>query len=203
MFILCHVHFRIPQFCVLVIFQVHEAQVHADGKEQSVTTNSEVKGCGQDTNLIDHGSKVAQKDEIDKTKARSVQITLVVVDGTWEHAQEMVKASLPFLSQFVVQVCLPFDKHSEGDGMGDSDLIMRKEPFGGCVSTMEAVARSLAFLEADGHIIEEKLMAVLRKMVLLQASHFGLPKIRPKLKKKSKRMDTDPHMPLAKMSGEC
>lgn len=202
MFILCHVHFRIPQFRVLVISQVHEAQVHADGQEQSVTTNSEVKRCGQDTNLIDNASKVAQKDESDKTKARSVQITLVVVDGTWEHAQEMVKASLPFLSQFVVQVCLPFDKHSEGDGMGDSDLIMRKEPFGGCVSTMEAVARSLAFLEADGHIIEEKLMAVLRKMVLLQASHFGLPKIRPKLKKKSKRMDTDPNMPLVKTSGE-
>lgn len=175
----CHVScsFTYSTIGVLVILQVRGAHVHTDGQEQSVTTNSEV---------VDKGSKVAQKDEIGKTEARSVQITLVVVDGTWEHAQEMVKASLPFLSQFVVQVCLPFDKHSEGDGMGDSDLIMRKEPFGGCVSTMEAVARSLAILEADGHIVEEKLMAVLRKMVLLQASYFGLPKIRPKLKKKSK-----------------
>lgn len=114
------------------------------------------------------------------------RITLVVLDGTWEHAQEMFKASLPFLSNFVTQVCLPFDLGSEGHGMGESDLIIRKEPFGGCVSTMEAVARALAVLEPDGHILEDKLMNVLRKMVSLQALHFSSPKIRPKLKKKSK-----------------
>lgn len=112
--------------------------------------------------------------------------TLVVLDGTWEHAQEMVKASLPFLAHFVTQVCLPFDIHADGHGMGESDLIIRKEPFGGCVSTMEAVARALAILEPEGHLLETKLMQVLRKMVSLQASHFGSPKIRPKLKKKSK-----------------
>lgn len=117
---------------------------------------------------------------------KNIQITLVVVDGTWEHAQEMVKASLPFLSNFVIQVCLPFDVRSEGHGVGESDLIIRKEPYGGCVSTMEAVARSLAILEPDGHIVESKLMDVLRIMVSLQASHFSSPKIRPKLKKKSK-----------------
>lgn len=110
----------------------------------------------------------------------------MVLDGTWEHAQEMFKASLPFLSNFVTQVCLPFDLGSEGHGMGESDLIIRKEPFGGCVSTMEAVARALAVLEPDGHILEDKLMNVLRKMVSLQALHFSSPKIRPKLKKKSK-----------------
>lgn len=114
-------------------------------------------------------------------------ITLVVVDGTWEHAQEMVKASLPFLSHFVTQVCLPFDIHSDGHGVGESDLIIRKEPFGGCVSTMEAVARALAILEPNGDVLETKLMEVLRQMVSLQASHFGAPKIRPKLKKKSKQ----------------
>lgn len=118
-------------------------------------------------------------------------ITLVVLDGTWEHAQEMVKASLPFLSSFVTQVCLPFDIHSDGHGMGESDLIIRKEPFGGCVSTMEAVARALAVLERHGHILETKLMDVLRKMVSLQASHFSSPKIRPKLKKKSKECVTN------------
>ena len=109
------------------------------------------------------------------------------MDGTWEHAQEMVKASLPFLSAFVTQVCLPFDVRAEGHGVGESDLIIRKEPYGGCVSTMEAVARALAVLEAaDGEMVERKLMDVLRKMVALQASHFTAPKVRPKLKKKSK-----------------
>ncbi|KAG0569742.1 hypothetical protein KC19_6G113000 [Ceratodon purpureus] len=119
-------------------------------------------------------------------KPKDIQITLVVVDGTWEHAQEMVKASLPFLSKFVTQVCLPFDVRSEGFGVGESDLIIRKEPYGGCVSTMEAVARSLAILEPDGHMVESNLMDVLRKMVSLQALHFSSPKIRPKLKKRSK-----------------
>jgi DTW domain-containing protein YfiP len=119
-------------------------------------------------------------------KFRDMEMTLVVVDGTWEHAQEMVKASLPFLSNFVTQVCLPFDVRSEGYGVGESDLITRKEPFGGCVSTMEAVARALAILEPDGHIVASKLIDVLRKMVALQASHCSSPKVRPKLKKKSK-----------------
>ena len=123
-------------------------------------------------------------------KPKNIHITLVVLDGTWEHAQEMVKASLPFLSNFVTQVCLPFDMRSEGYGVGESDLIIRKEPFGGCVSTMEAVARALAILEPHGHIVESKLMDVLRKMVSLQASHFSSPKIRPKLKKKSKECVT-------------
>ncbi|CAK9225851.1 unnamed protein product [Sphagnum troendelagicum] len=118
-------------------------------------------------------------------QAPRTQITLIVLDGTWEHAKEMVKASFPYLSEFAIQVCLPYDANREGDGMGDSDFIMRKEPFGGCVSTMQAVAQALSILEVDGPRIEETLMAVLRKMVLLQASHCHCPKIRPKLKKKN------------------
>lgn len=109
--------------------------------------------------------------------------TLVVVDGTWEHAQEMVKASMPFLAPFITQVCLPFDIHAHGHGVSESELIIRKEPFGGCVSTMEAVARALAILEPQGHLLEPQLKQVLRKMVLLQASHYDSPKIRPKLQK--------------------
>ncbi|CAM6077164.1 unnamed protein product [Sphagnum tenellum] len=118
-------------------------------------------------------------------QAPRTQITLIVLDGTWEHAKEMVKASFPYLSEFAIQVCLPYDANREGDGMGDSDFIMRKEPFGGCVSTMQAVAQALSILEVDGPRIEETLMAVLRKMVLLQALHCHCPKIRPKLKKKN------------------
>lgn len=126
---------------------------------------------------------------IGRNSVSKPDITLLIIDGTWKHATEIVKASLPFLQNFVVQVTLPFDVEIEGDGMGDSDLIMRKEPFGGCVSTMEAVARALAILEPDGHVIKDKLMMVLRKMVTLQASHFGPPKIRAKLKKKSQRVE--------------
>ncbi|KAJ7547866.1 hypothetical protein O6H91_08G107400 [Diphasiastrum complanatum] len=100
------------------------------------------------------------------------QITLLLVDGTWQHAKEMVKASLPFLKSFVVQVCLPFDLNSEGFGMGDSSLTLRKEPFQGYLSTMEAAARALGVLEPHGREIEGLLLSILQKMVSLQAAHF-------------------------------
>jgi DTW domain-containing protein YfiP len=134
---------------------------------------------------VDRVSHNSQQQASEKSwQAPGTQITLIVLDGTWEHAKEMVKASFPYLSEFAIQVCLPYDANREGDGMGDSDFIMRKEPFGGCVSTMQAVAQALSILEEDGPRIEETLMAVLRKMVLLQASYCYCPKIRPKLKKK-------------------
>lgn len=152
--------------------------IRNDG-EQNVRNDPPVEQMSEEFSKTGSGERLILRSQVQI-------ITLVVVDGTWEHAQEMVKASLPFLSHFVTQVCLPFDIHSDGHGVGESDLIIRKEPFGGCVSTMEAVARALAILEPDGDLLETKLMEVLRKMVSLQASHFGAPKIRPKLKKKSK-----------------
>eukprot|EP01018_Ginkgo_biloba_P036855 Gb_09811 [translate_table: standard] len=111
-------------------------------------------------------------------------LLLVVIDGTWQHAREMVKASMPFLSRFIVQICLPYDLNGEGHGMGNSDLILRKEPFGGCISTMEAVARSLRILEPQGVEIEQKLLAVLRAMVAFQFRNVQSMKSRPRLLKK-------------------
>ncbi|CAM6111712.1 unnamed protein product [Calypogeia fissa] len=113
----------------------------------------------------------------------SGHLILLIVDGTWQHAREMVKASMPFLSEFVEQVCFPHDITREGWGLGDSSSIIRKEPFAGCVSTLEAIARALGMLEPDGVLIEQTLLSVLRQMVYLQALHFAPLKPRPRLRK--------------------
>ncbi|CAH1445710.1 unnamed protein product [Lactuca virosa] len=65
-------------------------------------------------------------------------------------------------------------------------LQLRKEPFGGCMSTMEAVARCLRVLEPNGVDIEAKLISVLRTMVSFQASFLKPLKPRPKLLKTRK-----------------
>lgn len=114
---------------------------------------------------------------------------LVVFDGTWKHAKEMVSASEAFLSKFAKRVCLDFDENVSGGSIYDSELILRKEPFGGCVSTMEAVARALRVIEPDGLEIERKLIEVLRDMVRLQTSYLKPIKARPKLLKKNKQQN--------------
>lgn len=118
-------------------------------------------------------------------------LVLIVFDGTWKHAKEMMTASLPFLSKFATQVCLSYDVGVDGDNIFNSDLVLRKEPFGGCMSTIEAVARSLRVLETNGDEIQEKLISVLRAMVGFQASHFKPVKARPKLLKKKQERFTD------------
>ncbi|KAL3819794.1 hypothetical protein ACJIZ3_005699 [Penstemon smallii] len=97
------------------------------------------------------------------------ELVLIVFDGTWKHAKEMMLASLSFLSSFAVQVCLDFDAKVDGGTIFDSDLILRKEPFAGCMSTMEAVARCLRVLEPNGIEIESRIIEVLRAMVSFQA----------------------------------
>lgn len=93
---------------------------------------------------------------------------LIVLDGTWQHAQEMMSASQAFLLQFSQLVCLPFDTSMHGPSMGAMGLIIRKEPCAGFVSTLEAVARILAVLEKQGEEIENALLQALRRMVELQ-----------------------------------
>ncbi|XP_057784708.1 tRNA-uridine aminocarboxypropyltransferase A [Salvia miltiorrhiza] len=107
-------------------------------------------------------------------------LVLIVFDGTWKHAKEMMVASLSFLSKFAVQVCLNFDAAADGGTIFDSELILRKEPFAGCMSTMEAVARCLRVLEPDGADIESRIIEVLRAMVSLQACY--LKPLRPRTK---------------------
>ncbi|PIN24575.1 putative protein, contains DTW domain [Handroanthus impetiginosus] len=111
------------------------------------------------------------------------ELVLIVFDGTWKHAKEMVLASLSFLSKFAIQVCLDFDAGVDGGTIFDSELILRKEPFAGCMSTMEAVARCLRVLEPNGIDIESRIIEVLRAMVSFQACFLKPMKPRPKLTK--------------------
>lgn len=114
-------------------------------------------------------------------------MVLIVFDGTWRHAKEMVSASSQFLSEFAVNVYLDFDARVSGGTIYDSDLVLRKEPFGGCVSTIEAVARSLRVLEPEPHgaEVEGRLLMVLRAMVRFQACNLKPLKPRPKLLRKN------------------
>lgn len=98
-----------------------------------------------------------------------------------------MRSSEEFLSRFARRVCLDIDESVEGGSIFDSELILRKEPHGGCVSTMEAVARCLRVMELDGAAVEEKLIGVLREMVRLQAGFLKPMNPRPKLLKNFKQ----------------
>lgn len=105
----------------------------------------------------------------------------------------MVSASQGVLKDFAVRVCLDgTDETAAGGNIFDSELVLRKEPFGGCASTLEAVARCLGAIEPDvGKQIEEVLISVLREMVRLQAGFLKPLKPRPKLLKKNKLKETE------------
>lgn len=112
---------------------------------------------------------------------------LIAFDGTWKHAKEMVQASLPFLSKFAIRVCLEFDIGIEGGTIFDSELILRQEPFSGCMSTMEAIARALCVLEPRGVEIEGRLVEVLRAMVRFQVFYLKPMNPRPKSLKRGQK----------------
>ncbi|XP_059646296.1 tRNA-uridine aminocarboxypropyltransferase A isoform X1 [Cornus florida] len=114
---------------------------------------------------------------------------LIAFDGTWKHAKEMVHASLHFVSKFAFRVCLNYDVDIDGGTIFDSELILRKEPFSGCMSTMEAIARTLQVLEPNGGEIEDRLVEVLRAMVGFQAYYLKPMKPRPKSLKKGKGVE--------------
>ncbi|CAN4118464.1 unnamed protein product [Withania somnifera] len=116
-----------------------------------------------------------------KFTAETSNYVLIAFDGTWKHAREMMRASLSFLSKFAVQVHLDYDVGNDGGTIFSSDLILRKEPFSGCMSTMEAVAHCLRILDPNGIDIESNLIEVLRSMVKFQASFLKPMKPRPKL----------------------
>lgn len=103
-----------------------------------------------------------------------------------------MKASEGFLSKFAVRVCLGMeDEKVSGGSIYDSELILRKEPFGGCVSTMEAVARALRVLEPNGIEIEASLIRILKEMVRLQAGFLKPMNPRPKLLKMKKLKEVE------------
>jgi DTW domain-containing protein YfiP len=119
-------------------------------------------------------------------------LVLIAFDAMWKHAKEMVKANEDFLSKFAIRVCVGMeDEKSSGGSIYDSELILRKEPFGGYVSTMEAVARALRVLEPNGVEIEASLIRILREMVRLEAGFLKPVKSRPKLLKKKKLKEVE------------
>ncbi|WCJ33470.1 DTW domain-containing protein [Euphorbia peplus] len=116
---------------------------------------------------------------------KSSPAVLIVFDATWKHAREMVKSSEGYLGKFARRVCLDeFDEGMEGGSIYDSELVLRKEPCGGCVSTLEAVARWLGAVEENGPEIEERLIGLLKETVRIQAQFLKPMKPRPKLLKK-------------------
>ncbi|XP_009395258.2 tRNA-uridine aminocarboxypropyltransferase A [Musa acuminata AAA Group] len=129
------------------------------------------------------------------TDAAGPPSVLVVFDGTWRQAKEMVAASLPFLEQFATKVSLGCcEPGVEGPSTFESELVLRKEPFKGCVSTMEAVARALRVMEPDGKgaAVEATLLSLLRAMVGFQSCHMKPMKPRSKLRKKDMTMAAGP-----------
>lgn len=137
------------------------------------------------------GTETSESMEINQWKCSTKNFdrsncVLIALDGTWKHAKEMMRASLEFLSKFAVQVYLSYDTSIDGGTIFNSDLILRKEPFSGCMSTMEAVAQCLQVLDPNGVEIEARLLEVLRTMVRFQTSYLRPMKQRPKLVKKTK-----------------
>ncbi|KAI6696789.1 hypothetical protein NL676_016908 [Syzygium grande] len=122
-------------------------------------------------------------------RAEPEGLVVIAFDATWKHAREMVSASEEYLSRFAVRVCLDsdYDESVDGGSIYDSELLLRKEPYGGCVSTMEAVARVLRAVETNGEEVERRLIGVLKEMVRLQASFLKPVKPRNKLLKKGKQ----------------
>lgn len=98
----------------------------------------------------------------------------------------MVKASEGILESVgAIRACLDVDESLTGGSIYDDELVLRKEPFKGCVSTLEAVARVLGAIEDKGDDIERVLIGVLREMVRLQAGF--LKPVKPRLKLLKKR----------------
>ncbi|KAK8478650.1 hypothetical protein V6N13_009284 [Hibiscus sabdariffa] len=123
---------------------------------------------------------------------RTSPLLLIVFDGTWKHAKEMVSASEGVLKGVAQRVCLDgVDENAVGGSIFDNELVLRKEPFGGCVSTLEAVARCLGVIEPNGHEVQGVLLGVLKEMVRLQAGFMKPCKPRPKMLKKTKHKEDD------------
>ncbi|KAJ1689033.1 hypothetical protein LUZ63_013188 [Rhynchospora breviuscula] len=114
---------------------------------------------------------------------------LVLVDGTWNQAREMATGSLEFLSEFATFVSLGCEIGIEVESPCENNLLLKKEPHKGCLSTIEAVARALRILEPDnmGSLAEETLLKVLRAMVGFQAPFMKPMQPRPKLNKKKEK----------------
>lgn len=107
------------------------------------------------------------------------RLTLLVIDGTWKQAKEMFRemGRSPYLGPRVVQVALPPQEAQERGEGGPPDGVLRKQPMKGCVTTLEAIAFSMFYLESltgvsgQGQAVREALLRPLRAMVEVQLQH--------------------------------
>ena len=102
----------------------------------------------------------------------------------------MRAASGPFLASLgVLPITLPVDSRVDGDSMFESELVVKKEPRKGCVSTMEAITRALRLLEpkGKGEEIEEVMLGVIRAMVAFQMEHVQHLTVAPRVKMRKKK----------------
>jgi DTW domain-containing protein YfiP len=81
------------------------------------------------------------------SQIKSEHQLLILIDGTWSQAKNMIKQS-PEL----VNCCRPIQFQSESDSLYDT---VRKEPQKHFVSTLEACAQALIFLEPDQEVANE------------------------------------------------
>jgi len=111
---------------------------------------------------------------------------LLLLDDTWKPAKEMRTASGPFLASLGV---VPVDSGVDGDNMLESELLVKKEPHKGCVSTMEAIARALRLLEPEGkgEEIEEVMVGVIQAMVAFQMEYVQHLTVTPRVKMRKKK----------------
>ncbi|CAH9134949.1 unnamed protein product [Cuscuta epithymum] len=135
------------------------------------------------------GTEASESLEINQWKSSAnfferINYVLIAIDGTWKHAKEMIRSSLEFFSKFAIQVHLSYNTSIDGGSIFNSDLILRKEPFSGCMSTLEAVARCLQVLDPNGDDVEAKLLEALRTMVTFQTMYLRPMNQRPKLAKR-------------------
>ncbi|KAK1277602.1 hypothetical protein QJS04_geneDACA016903 [Acorus gramineus] len=125
----------------------------------------------------------------DDEEEEEAEKVLIVFDGTWRHAREMVEASEGYLSGFARRVSLGRVDWGaeEGESTYESERVLRKEPWKGCLSTIEAVGRAIRILEgARGEDVEGLMLGVLEAMVGFQARHLKA-EMRPRQKKKKEK----------------
>jgi DTW domain-containing protein YfiP len=72
---------------------------------------------------------------------------LILIDGTWSQAKNIIKQSPELM-----KCCQQIQFQSENDSIYD---IVRKEPQKHCISTLEACAQALLFLEPNQEVAKE------------------------------------------------
>jgi DTW domain-containing protein YfiP len=84
---------------------------------------------------------------------------LILIDGTWSQAKNIIKQSPELMN-----CCQQIQFQSENDSIYD---IVRKEPQKHCISTLEACAQALLFLEPNQDVANEAKQYLERSMKMM------------------------------------